>query len=282
LSDVIKAEWLRVGGEVTVPAPSGTQGRRSPECDAPAAQAGEPLGVDGSVEADGGSLAGQPDVCRAIVAEAETEAAEIRAAARRESDALLAQARRQAEEIRAQAIREADALRVEAEHQGRAAGEEQARDQWTAILADLRDSLEALRDRATEEYARTLAEVEPEVVSLVLAIARRVLEAELHYAEEALPNMVAQSLARLRETRELRIRVSPGDLGRAEAIRHQLMTVLEGVDGIDIIPDPRVDGGAVIETPMGTIDASLSGQLREIEQAMAEAATPDRGADEPA
>jgi len=282
LSDVIKAESLRVGGEVTVRAPGVGKGRRSPDCSAAPGGADGPLETDEPLETDGEQPTDWEDRRRTILAEAEAEAGEIRAAAMRESDALLAHARRQADETRAQAVREADALRLEAEHQGRTAGEEQAREQWSAVLADLKASLEALRDRAAEEYARALAEVEPEVVSLALAIARRVLEAELHYAEDALPNMVAQSLARLRETRELRIRVSPGDLGRAESIRRQLLAVLEGVDGIEVIPDPRVDGGAVVETPMGTIDASLAGQLREIEQAMTEAVAPDRGTDETA
>ena len=67
----------------------------------------------------------------------------------------------------------------------------------------------------------------------------------------------------------MRLRVSLGDAGRVRAMREDLLTMLDGLRHLEIVDDRRVgDGGCVIETNAGTIDAKIETQLAEVARAL--------------
>ena len=55
-------------------------------------------------------------------------------------------------------------------------------------------------------------------------------------------------------------------------MRDDLLSLLDGIKNLEIVDDRRVgDGGCVIETNAGTIDAKIETQLAEVERALANA-----------
>ncbi|MCX7992541.1 MAG: FliH/SctL family protein, partial [Fimbriimonadales bacterium] len=71
----------------------------------------------------------------------------------------------------------------------------------------------------------------------------------------------------------IRIRVNPLDLELIRQNRAALLNIVDGVEGIEIVEDRRVDqGGCVIETEQGVYEARIRTQISELERAMREAA----------
>lgn len=269
MSDLIRAEHLRVDGEILVMA-DGVRARQADGQSRVGAENMDPRVLEASRYA---RLARElEDRQEQILARACAEARAITEAARQQVDELLAvasaRASREAEECRALARDEAERLRAQAQEEGRTAGEERARAQMAGAIQDLERSLKTIVEQARQTQEQILRTAEPEAIALAMTIARKVLEHELSDEGEALAKMITQALTRLRDKRDLRIRVSPGDLGRAAEVREQLLTMMDGINGLEIVGDPRIESGAVVETLMGTVDATVRGQLAEIEKAI--------------
>ncbi len=157
--------------------------------------------------------------------------------------------------IRAQA--EAERARVLAE-----AAEEGRRQGWAragAIIA-----------AAEGERDRRLVETEREVVSLALAVARKVLGRELaEPSRTAVVELAAHGIREARHRRQVTLRVSPSDVAAARSAEGRLGALLER-GALSVREDASLSpGDVVVETESGCIDARVETQLaalaREIE-----------------
>ncbi|MGH9685702.1 MAG: FliH/SctL family protein [Candidatus Acidiferrales bacterium] len=130
----------------------------------------------------------------------------------------------------------------------------------------LRDAVaEALRRFAQqrEEYFRR---VEAEVVSLALAIARKVLRREAQIDPLLLSGMVRVALEKTAASQNVRLRVHPSQI---DAWREYLATLGE----LGAVPELSGDGAlepnqCQIETEMGVTELNLESHLKEIEQGL--------------
>ncbi len=198
----------------------------------------------------------EQELLRAAHAPAPPEAAsDLRQDSRLEEELEAAEARHRAE---------LESARQEAFQKGLEEGRRQAASHYDAALGRLA--------RALEEIAglkpRLRAEVEREAVDLALAIARRVLRRELHVDPEAVVGLAKAAFekAALREVTAVRLHPA-----HAAAVRSHLGRI-GAPQAIDILEDPSLEPGAVIvETVRGSIDASISSQLEEIERGLADA-----------
>lgn len=153
--------------------------------------------------------------------------------------------------------------RAEAFRAGEASAWENARrqtDEAAGRMAAAVADLAAYRSRFRHE-------AEQQIVDLALAVARKVLEREIHVDPEVLLGVVKAALAKLSLREVLEIRVNP-------ALRDPMQAFLtrnaQGVD-LRIQPDPSLPVGALlIETARGVIDASVETQLMEIRRGFAD------------
>jgi type III secretion protein L len=123
---------------------------------------------------------------------------------------------------------------------------------------------------AAAERDRLLARVEPEVVALALAVARKVLGEELAARPDAVAALAARALAEARERREVVLRVSPPDAGAVRAAEGRLATVLARAPLV-VREDPALrPGDVVVETEAGRVDARVETQLELLARALAE------------
>lgn len=182
---------------------------------------------------------------------------------------LLAEAKR----VLAEAHRQADQMRQDAVRKGYEEGLQIGREEglrlYQQAIDSLRDEVQKLVDAILAERQRLWEEMEPQVIELVLEIARKVLREEIQARREATLSIIKHALRRVADTEHVRIRVHPDDLQIAREHREDFLAVCDGVRQIEIVDDQRVGGGGcIIETPGGTIDASLRTQMQSVEKAL--------------
>ncbi|MER3472492.1 MAG: hypothetical protein C4335_00350 [Armatimonadota bacterium] len=181
-----------------------------------------------------------------------------------EAKRVLAEAHRQADQMRQDAVRKgyADGLQM---------GREEGQREYQQAIESLRAEVQKLVDAILAERQRLWEQMEPQVIDMVLEIARKVLREEIQARREATLSIIKHALRRVADTEHVRIRVHPDDLHIAREHREDFLAVCDGVKQIEIIDDQRVGGGGcIIETARGTIDASLRTQMQSVEKALRE------------
>ena len=206
-------------------------------------------------------------------AEAQPDLADLRA----DAEALLAAAHAEAAELIEDAKAQAEALREaawqEGFHQGqteaRTAVEAEMRADWAARQEALRMEMDTIAaDIATAREALWLRQ-EGEMVALSLDIARQVIKTEVTQNPAAVQAVLANALRRITDKDNVRVRVSVADAPRVKEAREDLMEIVDGLRFIEIVEDRRIsDGGCIIETNAGTIDAKIETQIEEVARAL--------------
>jgi flagellar assembly protein FliH len=165
----------------------------------------------------------------------------------------------------AQLEAQADAHAREAHQAGIAEGRRAAAAELEPAMQRLAKTLEEL----SRYKSRLRKEAESDLVTLALAVARRILRRELSVDAEALQGVVTAALEKL-QVRELsRVRVHPS---HEDAVRRQLSNVHN--ISIQLVGDSTLQPGDVLfETTRGTVDGSIDSQLREIERGFADVLT---------
>jgi flagellar assembly protein FliH len=161
-------------------------------------------------------------------------------------------ARSLAPEIHALAASERDAGR----ELGLAQGRQEALESAKSSLAALAQAA-AAAERAFAVESTQLAESCAQIVAEVI----RKLAGPALVSREAALGAVLEVLHRIRDERELTIRVSPRDLPFLETQRSAIQEAL-GTRSWSLCAEPRVSiGGCLIESSLGTLDGRLEIQL---------------------
>lgn len=198
-------------------------------------------------------------------------------ALRAEADTILTEARAEAAELREDAQIQAEALREaawqEGHHQGKTEGratvEAELRAAWDTRQEALRAELDFIITQIGAARATLWARQEADMVALTLDIARQVIKTEVSQNPEVVRALIANALRRLTDKDNVRVRVSVADAPRVKEARQDLMEMVDGLRQLEIVDDRRIgEGGCVIETNAGTIDAKIETQLAEVARAL--------------
>jgi len=143
--------------------------------------------------------------------------------------------------------------------EGEAAGTRKSFEQWQSAIQGLAQTTAMLAG-----YKATLrAEVERDLVTLSLAVARRILRRELVLDNNLVLAVVRSCLHELQNAEIYHLRLNPQDVEPVAACFQQHRPPLQ------LLADPEVSrGGAVFETSQGQLDARLETQLAEIERGL--------------
>jgi flagellar biosynthesis/type III secretory pathway protein FliH len=153
--------------------------------------------------------------------------------------------------------------------QGKRLGEANAIQTLQAEIARERSALSlGIREfeRERERYAKR---VEPEVVKLALAIAKKILQREVQVDPILLAGVVRSALQRLDSSTKVRLRVSPIHSKKwTDCFRKECDA------GLEITADPNfTDDQCRLESEIGTTELSLAGALEEIDEKFMELLT---------
>ncbi len=198
-------------------------------------------------------------------------------ALRAEAEAVLAEARAEAAELLGDAQVQAEALREaawqEGCHQGRtearSAVEAELRAAWDVRADALRAELDGIVTHIVAAREALWARQESEMVALALDIARQVIKTEVTQNPEVVRALITNAVRRITDKDNVRVRVSMADAPRVKEMRQDLIELMDGLRHLEIVDDRRVgEGGCVIETNAGTIDAKIETQLSEVARAL--------------
>lgn len=145
--------------------------------------------------------------------------------------------------------------------QGEKAGLEAAAKRGDAMLRRLTQTL----DEMTTLRVQMIRETEQQMVSLALAVARRIIHREVSLDRDLLIAIARVALDRLGEEAEVSIHLNPDDFAATEAARTREW---EGTQ-VTVVADARVPrGGCRIESDFGALDAGIDAQIQELAQAL--------------
>jgi flagellar assembly protein FliH len=194
------------------------------------------------------------------------EAQSLKRKAQDEAEIIIAQAKETAKKIEADTRAAFVAERKEAEEQGRSAGLEAGFEDGKAEVERLIHRTQTVLERAQNKRTEILEETEQEIINLVLLISRKVIKVISENQRNVIISNVVQALRKVKGKGNITIRVNMADLKLATEHIKDFINLVEGVKSIHVVEDSTVDeGGCVIETDFGEIDARIASQLAELE-----------------
>ena len=108
--------------------------------------------------------------------------------------------------------------------------------------------------------------MEMETVHLALAIAKKIV-GDAVSGGEVIHHAVRTALQKVNDPRQLVIRLNPVDLEAVQASAHELLPADEFGTGLRIEADEAIQqGGCIVETQLGDIDARIDKQLGIVEE----------------
>ena len=127
---------------------------------------------------------------------------------------------------------------------------------------------------------KVLRESEDELLNLIIMVARKVILREVAQDRGILSEVVQNAIAGLSERDEITVRLNPDDYALATTGRDDILHKELASDRMRLKPDPTVlSGCCMIDTDMGTINASIDAQLDEIYRRLLEERIMTPGAD---
>jgi flagellar assembly protein FliH len=194
------------------------------------------------------------------------EAQSLKRQAQDEADGIIAGANTKAKQILDDSGAAFEAGRKEAEEAGRQAGREAGYAEGKAEVERLIARTRTMLERAQEKRSEILAESEQEIIDLVLLIARKVVKVITENQRSVIVSNVVQALRKAKARGGITIRVNMADVKLATEHTKDFIQLVEGAKSIQVVEDSSVDqGGCIIETDFGEIDARISSQLAELE-----------------
>ena len=144
-------------------------------------------------------------------------------------------------------------------------GNQLAKEQNQIHLQKAADILE----QAYQEKAAIIQEADPFVIELTMEIAKKVIQQELKTDPDALLHIIKQTLSSVYETDSISIGVAPEDFSFVQKQREQLLAMNNGQVEIKVFPDYSIQqGGCIIRTSSGSVDARIDVQLSEIKKVL--------------
>lgn len=146
---------------------------------------------------------------------------------------------------------------------GRAAGEQEAAQKSEEILGEAR----AIVEQAYAAKQALIAEAETFVVQLSCEIAEKIIAERIAEAPERSIQLFRRALSRRKETGSITLCVAPSQFAFINASREELRLSLDAQSELQIVPDASVDeGGCVVRSSFGSIDARVDTQLAAIRE----------------
>lgn len=158
-----------------------------------------------------------------------------------------------AEQYRQEVVKECETLKEKAQKDGF----EEGYSQWIDRVAELE-----------AEIKRVRSEVEKQVLPVALKVAKKIVNRELETSKTAILDIIKNTLKTVSQHKKVNLYVNPDDFEVVEADRKELAKIFEELEALSIRPRNDVtEGGCVIETEGGIINAQLENQWLILERA---------------
>ena len=190
----------------------------------------------------------------------------IKKQAQDEAERLFTEANEKIQKLEEESKETIEKNRKEAEEEGLLLGKEAGFAVGKAEVERLIQRVQTILERANDRRAEILLETEQEIIDLVLLISRKVVKVISESQRNIIVSNVTQALRKVKGRGNIIIRVNLADLKLTTEHTKDFVQRMEGVKSIQVAEDSTVDqGGCIIETDFGEIDARIASQLAELE-----------------
>jgi flagellar assembly protein FliH len=152
---------------------------------------------------------------------------------------------------------------VSAFEEGRKKGMEEAHQAVDNALKNL----DHLSKKLMDSERAFLMNAEKHVVTLALAVARKIIGREIQTDTEIVYYTVKEALKQVADKAKIIIHINPADLDNITVHRADLQTLDRSLPELEFVPDDKISpGGCLIKTRTGAIDGTIPAQIEEIER----------------
>jgi len=124
---------------------------------------------------------------------------------------------------------------------------------------------QSILNEVVDHKTNLIEENEENLINLAIKIAEKIIKQEIKEDREIIRNNLKDAIKMVPVSKELTIIVNWEDLEYIKEIREKLISEINGVEKIEIIENANIEkGGCILETSMGTIDASINSQIEAI------------------
>jgi flagellar assembly protein FliH len=182
-----------------------------------------------------------------------------------EADMVIKEALLEAKEIIKNASADAEELKTQVYNASREEGYNEGIAQATQEYEKLLEEAREIKNQAGVEYKQVLDSLEEDAVNTILDIAKKVISKELECKQNILL-LVREAFEKCSKDRKAVLKLSKSDFEYVNKNKDQLHAMLERSEETEIKKDLSLkEGGCVIETPYGSIDAGATTKLEKIE-----------------
>ncbi len=182
-----------------------------------------------------------------------------------EADMIIKEALLEAKDILKNASDDVENLKQQVSEEARSEGYEQglaqAKQEYEALIKEAQD----IKTQAGIEYKKVLDSLEEDSVNTILDIAKKVISKELECKQNILL-LVKDAFEKCSKDRKAVLKLSEQDYDFISDNKDELGSMLERSEEIEIKKDLSLkEGGCIIETSFGSIDASAETKFEKIE-----------------
>ena len=156
---------------------------------------------------------------------------------------------------------------AEGRRQGREEAQATALKAERAILAEFRAGLEAAVAGVGPAVERWREALEERVADLAMGAVRSLLAAELATQRPDAMGIVREALGHAEGAVRATVRLSPFDRAALAERREEILEACAGLRDVELVDDRSIEGGCVVETEHGVVDATLATRLALLEAA---------------
>jgi len=136
--------------------------------------------------------------------------------------------------------------------EGRAAFDEAHRHEIEAFALALGDFI----GRAEQSLIEWARHAEDSLTVTAIEVARETVQSELQISRDSIVAIARKALAEICPTGKVTLKCNPWDGSILESRRAEITQALAGVASIEVVEDPEIVGGCLIETSAGAVDAT--------------------------
>ncbi len=155
---------------------------------------------------------------------------------------------------------------------GYQAGVEKGREESVMSAKELLERVKKIHEEMLLKKVEIFEKNEEELIELAYQIAVKIVKKEIDMDKNIIKNNLMEALKKVPISKSITIIVNWEDLEYIKSIKNQLFSEIQGVEKIEIVENRSIErGGCILETSMGTIDATISSQLEIIFEKFTEA-----------
>lgn len=171
-----------------------------------------------------------------------------------DAEGLLDQVKKDADNYRLQVTKECEIIKEQAQKEGF----EEGFRKWIEHITSLENEIERVR-----------SDLEKMLIPVALKAAKKIVGREIELSEDTIVDIVSNSLKAVSQHSRITIYVNRKDLDSLERHRPKLKQIFESLEVLSLRDRPDIaQGGCVIETEKGIVNAELDNQWKAIEGAL--------------